>query len=152
MASTYGNKWTWVTVYCIFVYEIASTVGLCVGIIALQYSYCIVTPVKVTKGTSAHPAADVADESLRFYFLERERGEVERDGDMEIGINMEIKINCNLWGSTTHHLLCSASAYTSSELCYLSSYILLISCFISAPTLFLLTAGGCYGQGCWSFS
>lgn len=73
MASTYGNKWTWVTVYCIFVYEIASTVGLCVGIIALQYSYCIVTPVKVTKGTSAHPAADVADESLRFYFLERER-------------------------------------------------------------------------------
>lgn len=43
-------------------------------IIALLYSYCIVTPVKLTKSTSAHPAAaDVADESLGFYFFERRR-------------------------------------------------------------------------------
>lgn len=63
------------------VYGIASTVGLCVlcvGIIALLYSYCILTPVKVTKGTSVHSAADVADESLRFYFLERKREERRR--------------------------------------------------------------------------
>lgn len=45
-----------------FAFEIASTVGLCVVIIALLYSDCIVTPVKVTKSTSPHPAADVADE------------------------------------------------------------------------------------------
>lgn len=62
----------------IFMFEIASTVGLCalcVGIIACLYSHCIVTqcPVKVTESTSARTAADVADESLRFYFLERER-------------------------------------------------------------------------------
>lgn len=71
-----------------FVCEIASTVGLCVGIIALLYSYCILTPVKVTKSTSVHPAADVADESLGFYFFERKRGG--RGGGMEIGVNMEI--------------------------------------------------------------
>ena len=71
---------------------------MCVGIIAPLYSYCIVTPVKVTKSTSAHPAADVADASLRFYFFERkreERGEEEGRGggahvEMEIGVNMEI--------------------------------------------------------------
>lgn len=74
----------------IFMYEIASTVGLCVlcvGIIATLYSHCIVTlrPVKVTESTSAHTAADVADESLRFYFLKREseREREERRRGME---------------------------------------------------------------------
>lgn len=39
----------------------------------------------------AHPAAaaDVADESLRFYFFERRSGG-EADGGLEKGVNMEI--------------------------------------------------------------
>ncbi len=64
---------------------------LCVGIMALLYSYCIVTPVKVTKGTFVHPAADVADESLRFYFLERKREEEEEEEE-ECGGEMEINM------------------------------------------------------------
>lgn len=62
---------------------------MCVRIIAILFSYCIVSPVKVTKGTSVHSAADVADESLRFYFLEREerRRATEK---WKIGTNMEI--------------------------------------------------------------
>lgn len=53
--------------------------GLCVlrvRIIALLYSYCMcISPVKVTKSTSVHPAAaDGADESLGFYFFERGGG------------------------------------------------------------------------------
>lgn len=52
--------------------------------------YGIVTPVKVTKSTSARSAADVADESSGF-ISSREgetRGETRRggeDGEMEIG-------------------------------------------------------------------
>lgn len=50
------------------------------GIIVL-YSYWLVTlaPVKLTKSTSAHTAADVADKTSGFLSL-RERGEEERDG------------------------------------------------------------------------
>lgn len=78
----------------IFMDEIAPTFGPCVPrvrIILPIYSYCVLTlpAVKLTKSASAHTAADGADESLGFYFLEREEGE-ERDGEMEMGINMKI--------------------------------------------------------------
>lgn len=48
--------------------------------------YGIVTPVKVTKSTSARSAADVADESSGF--ISSREGETKRggeDGEMEIG-------------------------------------------------------------------
>lgn len=63
---------------------------LCVKIILLIYS-CCVPAVKLTKKKSAstRSAADGADESLRFYFLEREV-EKEKDGEMKMGINMRI--------------------------------------------------------------
>lgn len=139
------------------VYEIASTVGLCVGIIVLLYSYCIVTPVRVTKSTSAHPAAaDFADEGLRFYFLERKneakrRRRRRRRGGWRNG-NSHKHGNVNkpqpLGFCHPPIRLCrSASAYTSSELCYLSSHLFLfLSCFICSPRDLLNAAGSCWGQ------
>lgn len=74
-----------------FMYEIAATVDLCVRIIALLYSYCIVTPVKVTKSTSVHTAADVAEKERASGFISSRGGEKEgRVEEWKIGVSMEI--------------------------------------------------------------